>query len=190
MTRVFIAERMGSAYVLARGSDAEALVREGYRQVDPGTGAFILRHASRDGDGWRRLAGRELDPWGCGVGASVEVLVERVAQDVARGAPGSWVLLERRRTRPKTEHLVRGETPLADLAEEAATSSWVGLRLLDPRGEPLADQACDITLPDGSTRSLRTDAQGEVRVTDVEAGACEIEFPELDESLWEQGEAS
>jgi hypothetical protein len=83
-------------------------------------------------------------------------------------------------------------TPLQD--EEAAQAASAGateaaaeeahfieLELKDEEGKPVPDAAYFVELPDGSTKSGRTDANGYARIDGVDPGTAKISFPEFDQ---------
>ena len=43
-----------------------------------------------------------------------------------------------------------------------------------------------IKLPDGSIASGTTDEKGKAKITNIDAGNCEITFPNLDQEAWEE----
>ena len=58
---------------------------------------------------------------------------------------------------------------------------WIEVELLDEAGHGVANERCEITLPDGRVVAAKTDSRGVVRVARLaEAGDCEIRFPDLD----------
>ncbi len=58
---------------------------------------------------------------------------------------------------------------------------WIEIRLLDQWDEPVAGEAFEITLPDGSTVTGKLDDEGAARLERVLPGACEVRFPGLPE---------
>jgi hypothetical protein len=83
-------------------------------------------------------------------------------------------------------------TPLQD--EEAAQAASAGaaqaaaeethfieVELKDEEGNPVPNAAYFVELPDGSTKSGRTDASGYARIDGVDPGTAKISFPELDQ---------
>lgn len=83
-------------------------------------------------------------------------------------------------------------TPLQDeeaaqAASSAATEAaaeethYIEIVLTDDEGKPVPNAAYFIELPDGSTKSGRTDANGFARVDGVDPGTAKISFPEFDQ---------
>lgn len=82
-------------------------------------------------------------------------------------------------------------TPLQDeeaaqAASSAATEAaaeethYIEIELKDDEGKPVADEAWFVELPDGSTKSGRTDANGFARIDGVDPGTAKVSFPDLD----------
>jgi hypothetical protein len=76
------------------------------------------------------------------------------------------------------------EQAAADEAAPATAVDWIEIALVDRRGEPVAGEAYRVLLPDGAVREGRLDADGRARLTDIEPGACEVTFPNLDAAEW------
>lgn len=71
-----------------------------------------------------------------------------------------------------------GET-LAPQPQEP--TEWVDVRVVDRKGRPRAGVLYELTLPDASVKSGRTNAEGHIRVENLyPIGDCKIRFPELD----------
>jgi type VI secretion system secreted protein VgrG len=62
---------------------------------------------------------------------------------------------------------------------------WVEIMLVDDAGQPVAGEAYEIKLPDGSIASGTTDEKGMARVENIDPGSVDISFPELDKDAWE-----
>jgi hypothetical protein len=60
----------------------------------------------------------------------------------------------------------------------------VEVELLDQTGKPVAGEAYQIELPDGSTVEGNLDAQGQARVDGINQGNCKISFPNIDKKSW------
>jgi hypothetical protein len=71
-----------------------------------------------------------------------------------------------------------------DQAAQVEETHFIELELLDDAGLPVADEAYFVELPDGSTKSGRTDAQGRARVEGVDPGTAKISFPDLDKKSY------
>jgi type VI secretion system secreted protein VgrG len=62
---------------------------------------------------------------------------------------------------------------------------YVAIKLVDETGAPLAGEAFEIKLPDGSYYTGTTDEKGEGRTDHIDPGNVEISFPNLDKEAWE-----
>jgi hypothetical protein len=77
-------------------------------------------------------------------------------------------------------------------AKEAATKvepaklSWITIVLVDEEGNPVAGEACEVTLPNGNVQSYVTDDKGTVHFTEIDPGTCRVCFTNLDEEAWER----
>ena len=60
------------------------------------------------------------------------------------------------------------------------TLHWIEIQLVDDQGCPIADQPCEICLPDGRTIDDRTDEAGLLRIDEIsDPGQCQVDFPSL-----------
>ena len=77
------------------------------------------------------------------------------------------------------------DRPVGDITE-SCPYHWIEVQLVDEADQPVARQRFEITLPDGSTRTGQTDAEGVGRVEGIyPPGVCQISFTELDQEAWE-----
>ncbi len=64
--------------------------------------------------------------------------------------------------------------------EEEPIEHWIEIQLVDARARPIAEQECELSLPDGRTIRSKTDALGLLRVDEIaEPGRCQVSFPAL-----------
>ncbi|MCC6360722.1 MAG: type VI secretion system tip protein VgrG [Phycisphaerales bacterium] len=84
------------------------------------------------------------------------------------------------------------DAPVHDEDESTEEQThWIGVRLYDDNGEPLAGERYLITLPDGTKVAKgKTNKNGEVEVRGIDPGSCTITFPDLDGATWEAGPAA
>jgi hypothetical protein len=65
--------------------------------------------------------------------------------------------------------------------------TWIEIQLVDEVGEPVAGQAYELTMPDGSVQQGKLNYRGRARVDDIgRPGACTVKFPDLDADAWER----
>jgi hypothetical protein len=87
-------------------------------------------------------------------------------------------------------------TPLQD--EEAAQAAqeqapgpeeqhFIEINLKDEEGNPIAGELYFVELPDGTSKSGSTDANGKARIEGVDPGSAKVSFPNLDKSLYQSG---
>jgi hypothetical protein len=90
-------------------------------------------------------------------------------------------------------------TPLQDeeaAKEEQATAPgadekhFIEIELVDDEGKPVANERWFVELPDGSTKSGSTDANGYARIDGVDPGTAKISFPDMDKTAYEPGGGS
>lgn len=73
-------------------------------------------------------------------------------------------------------------------AADPTQSHWIGVRLLDSNGQPLAGERYYIKMPDGThVAKGQTNKDGEVEIKGIDPGSCTIIFPDLDGATWEAG---
>jgi type VI secretion system secreted protein VgrG len=65
--------------------------------------------------------------------------------------------------------------------------TWIGIELVDADGKPVAGEAYEITLPDGSVRSGTTDDAGKAQERGIDPGLCQVAFPNLPSDAWSRG---
>jgi len=65
---------------------------------------------------------------------------------------------------------------------------WLAIELCDEDGQPIAHEAYEVKLPNGSTVSGFLDDKGRERLEPIEdAGSCQVSFPKLDGGDWQAG---
>jgi hypothetical protein len=63
--------------------------------------------------------------------------------------------------------------------------TWVAIKLVDEKGDPVPFKSYSIDLPDGSTRQGVLDDKGMARIGDIDPGTCQVSFPQYDASDWQ-----
>ena len=69
-------------------------------------------------------------------------------------------------------------------SESNALKTWIEFHLVDEDGQPVPNATYRVTLPNGSTRDGRLDAQGTARFEEIDIGQCRITFTELEPTEW------
>jgi type VI secretion system secreted protein VgrG len=63
---------------------------------------------------------------------------------------------------------------------------WIEIELTDEDGNPVPGERYKITLPDGTTVADGTlNEKGMARVDHIDAGTCQVSFPDLDQEAWD-----
>jgi hypothetical protein len=60
--------------------------------------------------------------------------------------------------------------------------SWIAIQLVDQNNRPVPGETYRIKLPDGSTVEDDLDKNGSARITGIDAGTCQVSFPNLDKT--------
>ena len=76
---------------------------------------------------------------------------------------------------------VPGAAPL-DGAVTPRERSWIEIELTDDDGGAVPRERYSVTLPDGEVREGRLDALGRAYFGDIPAGACQVRWPDRDDS--------
>ena len=66
-------------------------------------------------------------------------------------------------------------------------SDWIEIELVGMDDSPIAGMPYEVILPDGKTVDRGTlDSKGKAKLIGIKPGNCQISFPELDQSAWEE----
>jgi protocatechuate 3,4-dioxygenase beta subunit len=68
--------------------------------------------------------------------------------------------------------------------EKKVKKSWVAIKVVDKDGQPMAGEAYEIDLPDGTVASGTTGDDGKARVEGIEPGNVKIRLPNRDRRAW------
>ena len=70
--------------------------------------------------------------------------------------------------------------------ENQDKTHWIEIQLNDEEGKPVPGEPYKITLPDGKKVADGTlDDKGFARVDHIDAGTCQVTFPNLDKDAWD-----
>lgn len=72
----------------------------------------------------------------------------------------------------------------ATTATEPEEPHYIEIELRDEEGKPIANEAWFVELPDGTSKSGRTDANGYARIDGIDPGTAKVSFPDLDKSAY------
>ena len=70
--------------------------------------------------------------------------------------------------------------------QQQQKKSWIEIELVDEANEPVAGEAYEITLPDGTTTKGTLDGKGLARIDGIDPGTCKVTFPNLDKEAWKK----
>lgn len=97
---------------------------------------------------------------------------------------GGWRGKDDQKIEYVTEAIEPEENPTG-VPKKKEKDHWIIVELLGENGEPIPNELCRITLPDGQIVERETNSQGRVEEYMIIEGDCSIEFPELDKDAWE-----
>jgi type VI secretion system secreted protein VgrG len=69
--------------------------------------------------------------------------------------------------------------------EQQQEPSWIEIKLVDEDNRPVVGESYQITLPNNQVAGGMTDANGVGRVEGFDPGQCQVTFPELDKTVWQ-----
>lgn len=99
-----------------------------------------------------------------------------IAEASQRPRDEALVLLRRERALFTSSSGDQAITP-SQLRQAQQPTEWLELRFVDHAGEPMADEAYEVQLADGSVRSGTLDANGCAYLDGLPAGSCAVKFP-------------
>ena len=76
--------------------------------------------------------------------------------------------------------------PERPYVKDDSKAGWVEIALVDDEGRPAAGELYRVRLPDGSVAVGRLGFDGLLRLEGIDAGECEVTFPELHQDSWER----
>ena len=104
-------------------------------------------------------------------------------KEAATGDPGEDFVYEKS----------AAETEALDWHDDSEASddpekTWIGIRLWDDNGTPLAGERYEVILSDGTTVARGTlNQEGEAYIRGIDPGDCQINFVDLDAATWQAG---
>jgi len=77
--------------------------------------------------------------------------------------------------------------PPQSAEEKKSKKSWIEIKLVDEKNNPVPGEPYSVTLPDGETVAEGTlDEKGFARIEGIEPGTCQITFPQRDTEAWKK----
>ena len=140
----------------------------------------ILREAlSRNGD--MRLGSQEDDAI---LRAAADQMAFGWAVEIDRVPPyGGWQDPDPAPTPVALESIPPQENPTG-LPDRKEKDHFIIVELVGETGDPIPNELCRLTLPDGSIVERETNSQGRLEEYGILEGDCMIEFPNLDQDAW------
>jgi len=121
-------------------------------------------------------------------GSAVGPAEPKAADQADKADPGEVekVKAEQRKTKAGKYGSVKVDPHKPPQTAEAKSKkpSWIEIELLDAQNQPVSGEKYLIKLPDKSVVEGVLDAKGFARLNGIEAGTCEVTFPELDGRSW------
>jgi type VI secretion system secreted protein VgrG len=111
-------------------------------------------------------------------GMLVAPLVAAVAAIADDAKPGTLAEIQKNQVSGPPTHDPASE-------ENKDKKHWIGLEMVDEEGKPVAGLGYRVKLPDGSETSGTLDDKGQAKITNIDAGNCQVSF-DLDKDAWEE----
>jgi type VI secretion system secreted protein VgrG len=64
--------------------------------------------------------------------------------------------------------------------------SWIEIKLIDEKKNPVPGEPYSVTLPDSTVASGTLDDKGFARIDGIDPGTCQITFPQRDGAAWKK----
>lgn len=123
---------------------------------------------------------------------------QQVLREVAQRLVGKRLYLWREPMRmiptiagPSVQPAVKEEAPTKPSkqpveAVKEIKKSWIKIELVDEQGNLISGESFKITLPGGKVVTDKLNQSGFARIEDIDAGTCQVTFPNLDKSYQEK----
>jgi type VI secretion system secreted protein VgrG len=70
--------------------------------------------------------------------------------------------------------------------KDPAKKSWIEIKLVDEKNNPVPGEPYSVTLPDSTIASGTLDEKGFARIEGIDPGTCQITFPQRDKEAWKK----
>jgi type VI secretion system secreted protein VgrG len=77
-----------------------------------------------------------------------------------------------------------GSAPTPDSLISPDKTHWIAIELVDELGKHVPYEDYRITLPDGTPIEGTLDKRGRAKITGIDAGTCQVTFPNRDKEVW------
>lgn len=115
--------------------------------------------------------------------ATIEERAEPIAFAIESERVWVWerpvASVERPSPFPNDDPKPKGRDP-----EPGGKVTWIEIVLVDEDGQPVPRERYRVVLPDGKTRTGQLDDRGFARLEGIEAGMCDVSFPDIDGREW------
>jgi len=113
-------------------------------------------------------------------GKLVAPLAAAVAMIADDALPGTLGEIQKNQVKGPPTHEPKSE-------ENKDKKFWIEIELVDEEGQPMAGEAYEVTVPDGSVQTGSLDDKGFAHIANIDSGNCQVTFPNLDQDAWEEG---
>jgi hypothetical protein len=121
-------------------------------------------------------------------GSAIEPAEPKAPEEADKANPGEVEQVKAQQRQTQTGKYASVQVkPHKPPEDDEEKKSWIEIELLDEEDKPVPGERYRITLPDGKTVAEGTlDENGFARVEGIDSGQAKIEFPDLDESCWNE----
>lgn len=88
------------------------------------------------------------------------------------------------RTIEGSPNVIVGDNPISRNRNGSVKNSWIKVKIVNHKGEPVPNEPYAIKLPDGSQYEGNTDQNGAIFISNIQPGTCNIELPNAIHHEW------
>jgi hypothetical protein len=111
------------------------------------------------------------------------------AQDADNADPGEMTEIKAQQMQTQTGKYgstpVQPYKPASSPDDKDQPKHWIEIQLVGEDNKPIAGEPYKITLPDGTVDEGTLDEKGSARLDGIDAGTCQITFPQRDKDAWQ-----